>query len=163
MEQATGLGGAKGVARLLKVKDVSQKEMFSGRKGGKIATMKGRMAMLYPWWCCRAGASSGQHNPVLRKPTLTRLQAAGQQLLLAGRATTGAMRSKAAAGCGGGHDVLALAAGSSDGSRRFGDRAAVAALKGAAMLDPVAPLKCPAALLLDVKGPSPVCDCPAVW
>lgn len=92
---------------------------------------------------------------MLRKSTLSRLQSAGQQLLLAGRATTGALRLKGAAVGGGGHDVLALAGGSSsDGSRRFGDRAAVAALKGAAMLDPVAPLRCPAALLLDVKGGS---------
>jgi hypothetical protein len=103
-------------------------------------------------------SSSSQSNPVLSRTTLARLHSASQQLLIAGRVTTGAkaLRGPAAthAGAGAGatlagHDVLA-AAGSSD--RRFGDGAAVAALKGASLLDPAAPLRCPAALLLDVAG-----------
>ena len=107
--------------------------------------------------CGSASTSSSQANPVLRRTTLSRLQSAGQQLLLSGRATTGAMRLKGAAGAGG-HDVLALAGSSGDSSRRFGDSAAVAALKGAAVLDPVAPLRCPAALLLDVRGRVAACQ-----
>lgn len=95
---------------------------------------------------------------MLSRTTLARLHSASQQLLIAGRVTTGAKAFRGAAathaGAGAGaalagHDVLA-AAGSSD--RRFGDGAAVAALKGAALLDPAAPLRCPAALLLDVAG-----------
>lgn len=95
---------------------------------------------------------------MLSRTTLARLHSASQQLLIAGRVTTGAKAFRGAAathaGAGAsaalaGHDVL-TAAGSSD--RRFGDGAAVAALKGAALLDPAAPLTCPAALLLDVAG-----------
>lgn len=57
-----------------------------------------------------------------------------------------------------GQDVLLSAAvgvggDSSSGShRRFADSAAVAALKDAAVVDPVAPLRCPAALMLDIAG-----------
>lgn len=113
-------------------------------------------------WCCSAGGCDGssESNPVLRKTTLARLQSAGQQLLLAGRATTGPKAFRGAAGTSpgvglsgvfAGQDVLA-AADSSDSSRRFGDSAAVAALKGLALLDPAAPLRCPAALLMNVAG-----------
>jgi hypothetical protein len=111
--------------------------------------------------CCDADCSSGSSslsNPVLSKTTLARLQSAGRQFLLAGRATTGPkpFRGAAAAGTGAGatfarHDVLAVV-GAGDASRRFGDSAAVAALKGAVQLDPAAPLRCPAALLLNVAG-----------
>lgn len=87
-------------------------------------------------------ASSSQANPVLAKTTLARLQSAGQQLLLTGRATTG---GKLLAGA-------AAAGGSSSSSSKLADTASAAALKGAVLLDPVAPFRCPAALLLDVAG-----------
>jgi hypothetical protein len=80
---------------------------------------------------------------VLAKTMLARLQSAGQQLLLTGRATTGGKLLGGAAAAGG---------NSGSGSTKIADTASVAALKGAALLDPVAPFRCQAALLLDVAG-----------
>jgi len=102
-----------------------------------------------------------QSNPVLTRSTVSRMQAAGRQLVLTGRATTG---GKPLQGPAGGSIAPLILAGqevpsgtgasssSSSSSRKYGDNAAVAALQGAMLLDPLAPVRCPAALMLDISG-----------
>lgn len=60
---------------------------------GRTCFMQLHCCYCCSWWCLdcagcgSASTSSSQANPVLRKTTLSRLQSAGQQLLLSGRAT----------------------------------------------------------------------------
>lgn len=84
------------------------------------------------------------------------MQAAGRQLVLTGRATTGGkpLQGPAAGSIAplvlAGHEMPSGAGASS--SRKYGDNAAVAALQGAMLLDPLAPVRCPAVLMLDISG-----------